>query len=78
TVLRPAFVLAAALAGLPAVALLGTALLLHICGLEAFGCPVTAPVAPIRTNKLHDILSRAGFRRLSRGNFRITDIRRKQ
>lgn len=75
TVLRPAFVLAAALAGLPAVALLGTALLLHICGLEAFGCPVTAPVAPILPKKLHDILCRAGFRRLSQGNFRISDIR---
>ena len=75
-VLRPAFVLAAALAGLPAVALLGTALLLHICGLEAFGCPVTAPVAPVLPHKLHDILCRAGFRRLSQGNFRISDIRR--
>ena len=75
TVLRPAFVLAAAAAGLPAVALLGTALLLHICGLEAFGCPVTAPVAPVLPKKLHDILCRAGFRRLSQGNFRIRDIR---
>ena len=75
TVLRPAFVAAAALAGLPAVALLGTALLLHICGLEAFGCPVTAPVAPMLPEKLHDILCRAGFRRLSQGNFRISDIR---
>ena len=75
TVLRPAFVLAAALAGLPAVALLVTALLLHICGLEIFGCPVTAPVSPVLPRKLHDVLSRTGFRRLSQGNFRISDIR---
>ena len=76
TVLRPAFILAAAAAGIPGIALLGTALLFHICGLEAFGCPVTAPVAPILPKKLHDILCRAGFRRLSQGNFRISDIRR--
>ena len=75
TVLRPAFVLAAAIAGIPAIALLGTALLMHLCGLEAFGCPVTAPVAPVLPRKLHDILCRAGFRRLSQGNFRISDIR---
>ena len=75
TVLRPAFVLAAAAAGIPAIALLGTALLMHLCGLEAFGCPVTAPVAPMLPHKLHDILCRAGFRRLSQGNFRISEVR---
>lgn len=76
TVLRPLFILAAAAAGLPAIALLGTALLYHICGTELFGYPVSAPVAPLIPRRLQDIFARVGFRRLSQGNFRISEIRR--
>ena len=75
TVLRPAFILAAAAAGLPAIALLGTAVLFHICGTEIFGYPVSAPVAPLLPNRLQDIFARIGFRRLSQGNFRVSEVR---
>lgn len=78
TVLRPAFILAAAAAGLPAAALLGIALLYHICGTEIFGYPVSAPVAPLMPKRLQDIFARVGFRRLSQGNFRISEIRCKE
>lgn len=76
TVLRPAFILAAAAAGLPAAALLGIAVLFHICGTEIFGYPVSAPVAPLLPHRLTDIFARIGFRRLSQSNFRISEIRR--
>ena len=75
TVLRPAFILAAAAAGLPAVALLGTTVLMHICGTELFGYPVSAPVAPLLPARLTDVLARIGFRRLSQRNFRISELR---
>ena len=75
TVLRPAFLLAAAAAGIPGIAMLCAALLFHICGTEVFGFPVSAPIAPLFPNRLHDILARTGFRRLSQGNFRISEIR---
>lgn len=75
TVLRPLFLLAAAAAGIPGMALLCTALLFHICGTEVFGFPVSAPVAPLLPHKLHDILARTGFRRLSQGDFRVSEIR---
>lgn len=75
TVLRPAFILAAAAAGLPGVALGGTALLYHICGTEVFGFPVSAPVAPLLPQRLQDIFAQVGFRRLSQGNFRISELR---
>ena len=75
TVLRPAFILAAAAAGLPAVALLGIAVLFHICGTEIFGYPVSAPVAPLLPNRLQDIFARVGFRRLSQSNFRVSEVR---
>ena len=75
TVLRPAFILAAAAAGLPGIALAGTALLMHICGTEIFGYPVSAPVAPLLPKRLADIAARIGFRRLSQRNFRISEIK---
>ena len=78
TVLRPALILAAVLAGIPGIALACTVLLYHICGLEVFGCPVSAPAAPLLPHKLHDVLGRIGFRRLSQGNFRISDIRQQK
>ena len=77
TVLRPAFILAAAAAGLPAVALLGVAVLFHICGTEIFGYPISAPIAPILPNRLSDIFARIGFRRLSQSNFHVSEIRRR-
>ena len=76
TVLRPAFILAAAAAGLPAVALLGTAVLLHVCGTEIFGYPVSAPVTPLLPERLTDIFARIGFRRLSQKNFRVSEVRK--
>ena len=75
TVLRPAFILAAAAAGIPGIALLGTSVMLHICGTEIFGYPVSAPIAPLYPHRLRDILARIGFRQLSQGNFRISEIR---
>ena len=35
----------------------------------------TAPVAPLMPRRLQDILARVGFRRLSQGNFRVTEVR---
>ncbi len=75
TVLRPVFILAAAAAGIPGIALAGMLLLYHICGTEVFGFPVSAPVAPLMPQRLQDILARVGFRRLSQGNFRVSEIR---
>ncbi|MBR4200796.1 MAG: spore germination protein [Oscillospiraceae bacterium] len=75
TVLRPLFILAAAAAGLTGIAFAGTALLYHICGTEIFGFPVSAPVAPLLPRRLQDIFARVGFRRLSQGNFRISELR---
>lgn len=75
TVLRPAFILAAAAAGIPGIALLGIAVLYHVCGIEVFGFPVTAPIAPLIPSRLQDIVARVGFRRLSQGNFRISEVR---
>lgn len=75
TVLRPVFILAAAAAGIAGIALAGMLLLYHICGTEVFGFPVSAPVAPLMPRRLQDILARVGFRRLSQGNFRVTEVR---
>lgn len=75
TVLRPVFILAAAAAGLPAIALVGAALMFHICGTEVFGFPISAPVAPLLPKRLRDIFVRVGFRRLSQGNFRVSELR---
>lgn len=77
TVLRPLFILAAALSGLPGIAVLGTAVLCRICAAEIFGFPVSAPVAPLFPRRLGDILARIGFRSLSRRNFNIGEIRAK-
>lgn len=74
TVLRPAFILAAAAAGIPGIALLGAALVHHICGTEVFGYPVSAPIAPLHPKRLRDIFARIGFRRLSQGNFRVSEV----
>jgi len=75
TVLRPAFVLIAAAAGIPGIALLLTLLIYHICGTEVMGFPIAAPVAPMFPKHLHDIFTRIGFTKLSQGNFRVTDVR---
>lgn len=77
TVLRPLFILAAAAAGIAGIAVCGTAVLCHICAAERFGFPVTAPAAPLLSDRLSDVLVRIGFRRLSRKNFRIGEIRLK-
>ncbi len=78
TVLRPVFILAAAAAGIPGIALAGMVLLYHICGTEVFGFPVSAPLAPLMPHRLQDILARVGFRRLSQGNFRISEVREQE
>lgn len=75
TVLRPLFILAAASAGIAGIALLGTALLCHVCATEAFGFPVSAPAAPLLPFRLSDVLARIGFRRLSQRNFRVSETR---
>ncbi|HAG13913.1 MAG TPA: spore germination protein [Ruminococcus sp.] len=75
TVLRPVLILAAAAAGIPGIAPVCIMLLFHICGTEVFGYPVSAPLAPLLPHHLHDIFARIGFRRLSQGNFRISEIR---
>ncbi len=75
TVLRPVLILAAAAAGLPAIAFVSLAVLYHVCGTEIFGYPVSAPVSPLIPARLRDIFARIGFRRLSQGNFRISEIR---
>lgn len=75
TVMRPLLILAAALSGLAGVGLLSAVLLLHVCSAEVFGYPVTAPVAPLMPRKMHDLLARVGFRKLSQGNFNVSDIR---
>ena len=77
TVLRPAFVLIAAAAGIPGIALLLMLLIYEICSTEVFGIPVSAPVSPMFPAKLREILGRIGFTRLSQGNFRIYEIREK-
>ena len=74
TVLRPAFVLIAAAAGLPGIALLCTVLLYHICGISVFGIPISAPIVPLLPRRLRDIAARIGFTRLSQGNFRISEL----
>ena len=76
TVMRPLMILAAAACGMAGIAILGTLLLYHICSTEIFGFPVSAPIAPLMPKRLHDILARVGFRRLSQGNFRISEIRK--
>ncbi|MBQ8920987.1 MAG: spore germination protein [Oscillospiraceae bacterium] len=78
TVLRPVFILAAAAAGIPGIALVGMMLLYHICGTEVFGFPVSAPIAPLMPHRLQDILARVGFRRLSQGNFRVSEVREQE
>lgn len=75
TVLRPVFILAAAAAGLPGIALAGMVLMYHICGTEVFGFPISAPIAPLIPSRLRDIFVRIGFRRLSQGNFRVSELR---
>ena len=75
TVLRPAFILAAALSGLAGVAILGAVVLCRICGTEVFGFPVSAPVSPLFPARLGDILARIGFRSLSQRNFRVEETR---
>ncbi len=77
TVMRPLMILAAAAFGMSGIALLGTALLYHICATEVFGFPVSAPIAPLMPHRLHDLLARVGFRRLSQGNFRVEETRRR-
>ena len=76
TVVRPLMILAAAAFGMPGIAILGTMLLFHICATEIFGFPVSAPIAPLMPHRLHDLLARVGFRRLSQGNFRVEEVRR--
>ena len=75
TVLRPLFILAASAAGIAGIAVLGTALLCHVCATEAFGFPVSAPAAPLLPRRLSDVLARIGFRRLSQQNFRVSETR---
>ena len=77
TVLRPAFVLIAAAAGIPGIALLLMLLISHICGLEVMGFPSAAPVSPLIPARLREIFGRIGFTRLSQGNFRVSEVRRK-
>ena len=76
TVVRPLMILAAAAFGMAGIAVLGTMLLFHICATEIFGFPVSAPIAPLMPHRLHDLLARVGFRRLSQGNFRVEEVRR--
>lgn len=78
TVMRPLMILAAAACGMAGIAILGTLLLYHICATEIFGFPVSAPVAPLMPKRMHDLLARVGFRRLSQGNFRIEETRQNQ
>jgi spore germination protein KA len=75
TILRPAFILAAAVSGIPGIAILGATVLCRICATEIFGFPVSAPVSPLLSGRLGDILGRIGFRRLSQRNFRVEETR---
>lgn len=75
SVMRPLLILAASVFGLAGIAVIGTLLLCRICGTEVFGFPVSAPIAPLMPRHLHDLLLRAGFRKLSQGNFRVEQVR---
>ena len=75
TLLRPAFVLAAACGGLCGIALLGVDVLLNTCATEVYGFPITAPIAPFYRKGLRDVVTRLGFRRLVKGNFRVEEVR---
>ena len=77
TVLRPLFILAAAVSGFAGIAVTGIAVLCHVCAAEAFGFPVSAPAAPLLPHRLRDVLARIGFRRLSQNNFRVEEIRQR-
>ncbi len=75
TILRPILILCAAVCGLSGIAVTGMVLLCNLCAATVYDFPVTAPVSPLYPNRLRDVLIRIGFRKLSTGNFHVSEVR---
>ena len=75
TILRPLLILSASICGLSGVTVVSIGILYNLCAAEVFGYPITAPFAPLRMQRLRDVFVRIGFRRLSTGNFQVSEVR---
>ncbi len=73
--LRPTFILAGSVCGLSGISVIFTMVLCNLCAAEVFGYPTSAPFAPLRFRRLRDVFMRQGFRKLSQGNFLVSEVR---
>ena len=75
SVLRFVFILLGGALGVYGI-LLGVALLLcGICAIDVEGIPYTAPVSPLTFKALKDVVIRADWRKLWKGNFRVQNVK---
>ena len=73
--LRLAFLLAGNFLGVWGVMIGLVLLLMDLCGTDSFGVPLLSPVAPYnRRLAFRDVLVRAGWRRLAKGNAKVQDM----
>jgi spore germination protein KA len=62
TILRLVFAIAAGFFGISGIAIVGILAVLNLCSSQAFGYPVTAPIAPFSPKFLRDIVKTASLK----------------
>lgn len=74
TMLRFIAVAAGGIGGIYGISLLAAIMLVNICALENHGAPVMSPISPFTPKAMRDVLTRIGFKRMSRGNATVEKL----
>lgn len=76
-ILRFMFIFAGGLWGLFGLTVAGFFMIVKICSVSVGGTPFTSPVAPFTPSAMRDVLIRAGWKKLSKSEFRIDKMNKK-
>lgn len=74
-VLRIVFIIIGAFLGIYGIMLLGAMVFCNICALNPFGVPYSAPLSPLTTSSLGDVLTRENWKKLSKRKIKINNLR---
>ena len=72
--LRLVFILVGGILGIWGVMLLFSVLIVNICAKSSFGIPFTAPIAPFNFYSLRDVVTRVGWKTMSKKNKTIQNM----
>ena len=73
-ILRLIFIIVGGILGIWGVMLLFSVLIVNICAKSSFGVPFVAPIAPFNFHSLRDVVTRAGWKTLSKKSKKIQNM----